>query len=304
MTRFLPLALSLVAGLHILAVSGQESAASCIGRCTNTIRNNFADLKCPDANAAACFCQNPTFPSAILQCSSHCGATWDMISTYLVGDFCKNQQLASPTTGSPPSTTSASPAATTVASTSPAPTTSALPTTSVEVPSTSTSSIAIAPSTSASSVASLLPSEGGAASATKSADPSTAGTVPTSSSSSTSSSTAESASPSATAAEGSASSGLSQAAVAGIGIGVGAAVIAVIGAIICMLLKRRKNKNGRNNDNMEISKPLPGSGRTYSSRQDNYRGGRDASFEKYNDIEMTSNRYEDMIPRTQPRTMV
>ncbi|GAO15141.1 hypothetical protein UVI_02029610 [Ustilaginoidea virens] len=262
MTRFLPLALSLVAGLHILAVSGQESAASCIGRCTNTIRNNFADLKCPDANAAACFCQNPTFPSAILQCSSHCGATWDMISTYLVGDFCK------------------------------------------KVPSTSTSSIAIAPSTSASSVASLLPSEGGAASATKSADPSTAGTVPTSSSSSTSSSTAESASPSATAAEGSASSGLSQAAVAGIGIGVGAAVIAVIGAIICMLLKRRKNKNGRNNDNMEISKPLPGSGRTYSSRQDNYRGGRDASFEKYNDIEMTSNRYEDMIPRTQPRTMV
>ncbi len=54
---------------------------------------------------------------------------------------------------------------------------------------------------------------------------------------------------------------------------------------------------------MDISKPLPGSGRTYPARDDR---GRDSdSYDKYgNDIEMTSNRYEDMIPSQQPRTMV
>lgn len=72
-----------------------------------------------------------------------------------------------------------------------------------------------------------------------------------------------------------------------------------------MLLKGRKRKPSRNGDNMDISKPLPGSGRMYPNREDNYRHARDHSVEKFgNDIEMTSHRYEDMVPRTQPRTMV
>lgn len=54
---------------------------------------------------------------------------------------------------------------------------------------------------------------------------------------------------------------------------------------------------------MEISKPLPGSGLTYPAREDRERN-RD-SYDKYgNDIEMTANRYEDMVPSQQPRTMV
>lgn len=82
----------------------------------------------------------------------------------------------------------------------------------------------------------------------------------------------------------------------GIGVGVGAAVIALAGIVICILLRSRKRTPPR--QSMEISKPLPGSGRAYAGRDHN-------SFEKYgNDIEMTTNRYEDMVPRQQPRTMV
>ncbi|PHH85704.1 hypothetical protein CDD83_49 [Cordyceps sp. RAO-2017] len=83
--------------------------------------------------------------------------------------------------------------------------------------------------------------------------------------------------------------------VVGIGLGVGGAVIALASIGVGLLLRGRKRKP---RPSMEISKPLPGSGRTYGGRGAN-------SFEKYgNDIEMTTNRYEDMVPRQQPRTMV
>ncbi|KAJ4155741.1 hypothetical protein LMH87_000972 [Akanthomyces muscarius] len=64
-----------------------------------------------------------------------------------------------------------------------------------------------------------------------------------------------------------------------------------------------RKKQAAPRHSMDISKPLPGSGRTYPARDDR---GRDSdSYDKYgNDIEMTSNRYEDMIPSQQPRTMV
>ncbi|PHH71547.1 hypothetical protein CDD80_5143 [Ophiocordyceps camponoti-rufipedis] len=89
--------------------------------------------------------------------------------------------------------------------------------------------------------------------------------------------------------------GSPQGTVIGIGIGVGAAVIALAGVVICFLLRGRKQSPRHS---IEISKPLPGSGRAYAGRERN-------SFEKQgNDIEMTSHRYEDMVPRQQPRTMV
>lgn len=83
----------------------------------------------------------------------------------------------------------------------------------------------------------------------------------------------------------------------GIGVGIGVAVIGIAGIGIGLLLRNRRRKPRQS---MEISKPLPGSGRMYPPRDRDH-----SSFEKYgNDIEMTSNRYEDMVPRTQPRTMV
>ncbi|QPG98166.1 hypothetical protein C2857_007327 [Epichloe festucae Fl1] len=300
MGRFLPILLSLIGTLHVIGVSGQ-SAAECIGRCTGKIRDQFKDLQCADANAAPCFCNNPTFPRAVLECSQSCGATMDMVSGYLTSDFCKVQGLVKP---------SESAAASTLASSTPAVTSSAASATS----STTTSSTAAAQTTPISS-ATPAPSSTSSHATTSSTVPgvsssATAETTGSSTSSATSSSTSDTvagatSSAASAAAAGSTSSGLSQAAIAGIGIGIGAAVIAVAGIVICMLLKGRKKKATRKPENMDISKPLPGSGRMYPKREDNYRARRDASFEKYGpDIEMTANRYEDMLPRTQPRTMV
>lgn len=43
----------------------------------------------------------------------------------------------------------------------------------------------------------------------------------------------------------------------------------------------------------------------YAHRNTSFRRNRDYSMEKFgNDLEMTSHRYEDMVPRTQPRTLV
>ncbi len=84
---------------------------------------------------------------------------------------------------------------------------------------------------------------------------------------------------------------------AGIGVGVAAIVIALAVAAFCLLKKRKRTAPRQS---MEISKPLPGSGRTYPTHDHE----RD-SFDKYaNDIEMTSNRYDDMSTGQQPRTMV
>ncbi|KAG8417479.1 hypothetical protein J3458_004982 [Metarhizium acridum] len=144
-----------------------------------------------------------------------------------------------------------------------------------------------------------------AQSTTTSATVETTGTSTKSSLPSSTSDSAASATSSSAATEGSASKGLSQAAIAGIGVGIGAAVIAIAGIVICMLLKARRRKPGRHGHNKDISKPLPGPDRMYAQRDTNFRRDRDHSMEKFgNDLEMTSHRYEDMVPRTQPRTLV
>ncbi|KAK4062725.1 uncharacterized protein Triagg1_9723 [Trichoderma aggressivum f. europaeum] len=83
--------------------------------------------------------------------------------------------------------------------------------------------------------------------------------------------------------------GLSQGAAIGIGVGVAAAVVAIAFAGVFFFLKNRS----RTHDSFDISAPPPSSGRGQGA------------FEKYsNDLELVSNRYEDMVPRQQPRAMV
>ncbi|KAM0744782.1 hypothetical protein ACQRIT_000166 [Beauveria bassiana] len=97
------------------------------------------------------------------------------------------------------------------------------------------------------------------------------------------------------------SSGITSGAAAGIGIGVAIVVVAV--AVIAFCLFRNRKKQAAPRHSIEISKPLPGSGPTYPTRDERDRD-RD-SYDKYgHDIEMTSHRYEDMIPSQQPRNMV
>ncbi|KAG6110876.1 hypothetical protein E4U31_005183 [Claviceps sp. LM219 group G6] len=298
MGRFLPLLLSLIGTLHVVGVFG-DSSAECIGRCAGQVRGKFKDLQCADANAAPCLCANPTFPRAILECSQSCGATMDLVTNYLSSDFCKAQPLAKP---------SASAAASPPASSTPSPTTA--PATSAAPAASSTSPAETTPSTSPTSTStpSLTSSQVDSTTSVPPEASSSVSVVTTDTQSSAPSSTTEAvpaATSSAAAAAASPSPGLSHAAVAGIGVGIGAAVLGLAGVVICALMKGRSKKPGRNADRVAISKPMPAAGRTYPNRDDQYRGGRDGSFEKYGpDIEMTANRYEDMVPRTQPRTMV
>lgn len=102
---------------------------------------------------------------------------------------------------------------------------------------------------------------------------------------------------SAAAAPDAAPSGISHAASVGIGVGIAAAVVGAAIVGFCVY-KNRKKTQKKPRQSMEISKPLPGSGRTYPDNHND----RD-SLDKY-DIEMSSNRYEDMAQGQQPRTMV
>ncbi|KAH6610990.1 extracellular membrane [Trichoderma cornu-damae] len=84
-------------------------------------------------------------------------------------------------------------------------------------------------------------------------------------------------------------SGLSRGAAVGIGVGVAGGVVAIAFAAVFLL---SKNRNRAPHASFDISQP-PSSGHGQGA------------FEKYsNDIEMVSNRYEDMVPRQQPRVMV
>ncbi|KAG5925921.1 hypothetical protein E4U53_003200 [Claviceps sorghi] len=307
MGRFLPLFVSVVGTLHVIGVSGQ-SPYECIGRCTNQIRDKFSEMQCPDANAAPCFCKNAVFPHAILECSQSCGATMDMISGYLTSGFCKGQDLVKPgpTAAASHSTSSKTESATSTAhASSVTSSTTAAEHAPITTPTTTPTPTPSSTSTQVDSTPSI-PSETSSSAPAEKTPAEEASHSSTSASPSTTSEAAAGATSSAAAAAGPPSTGLSPAAIAGIGIGVGAAVLAIAAFIVCALMKGRKENKGHHADKMDISKPMPGSGRTYTTREDQYRPGRDPSLEKYGrgDIEMTANRYEDMVPRTQPRTLV
>ncbi|KAF6822111.1 hypothetical protein CPLU01_12229 [Colletotrichum plurivorum] len=90
---------------------------------------------------------------------------------------------------------------------------------------------------------------------------------------------------------------LSVPAKAGIGVAAGVGVLA-IGLALYLLIRRPKNRAR----SMQISGPMPGSGRDYSG---GYSGGMIGMTSKnYSELEMRSRRYEEMIPRQSPRRVM
>ncbi|KAF4808133.1 GPI-anchored CFEM domain protein [Colletotrichum siamense] len=85
--------------------------------------------------------------------------------------------------------------------------------------------------------------------------------------------------------------GLSVPAKIGIGVGAGVGVLAI--ALALYLLVRRPQNRTRS---MQISGPMPGSGRDY--------GIVGMTGKNYSELEMRSRRYEDMVPRQSPRRMI
>lgn len=95
-----------------------------------------------------------------------------------------------------------------------------------------------------------------------------------------------------------ASSGLPVGAKIGIGVGVGVVgALGIVAIIIIMMRRRRYTPRGR-----QISDPMPGTGAEQGSKPPRL----PPTFSEKNtsDLEMTARRYEDMLPRQQPRQMV
>jgi hypothetical protein len=96
------------------------------------------------------------------------------------------------------------------------------------------------------------------------------------------------------------SAGLSEAAKIGIGVGVGAVVIAAAAVVACLMLRKRRESQGPppGIDRFKISHPMPSDEHAYTHNNNSeydIGGG---------DLEMKSRRYEDMLPREEPRQMV
>ncbi|RFU79535.1 extracellular membrane, cfem domain [Trichoderma arundinaceum] len=294
-----------------------QDVPACVPECSNQVRGQFTQYSCVSADDAACLCGNANFGFGVRDCGqSGCGATDVQIQAYLAGSFCQGQALAFTPTGAPapptsgiPSSAGSPPATTpTGAVTTPSPTTA--PATSSSIPETipQTSSPATSPPTT-SAPPTTTPATTGPATAqtsppsTSTAPPSTSTdavssqTSPPSSTAATSTdpvtSATESSSPASSdtsaAVPQSSGSGLSQGAAIGIGVGVAGGVVAIAFAAVFLFLR---NRSQGAHASFDISQP-PSSGHGQGA------------FEKYsNDIEMVSNRYEDMVPRQQPKVMV
>ncbi|KFA74492.1 hypothetical protein S40288_08508 [Stachybotrys chartarum IBT 40288] len=298
---------SVLAALLALAIYGTsaQEVPACVNDCTSQARSQFPNFSCANADDAGCLCASIDFVYSIRDCASPtCGATEDNVRTHLSTGFCPN--VSPSAEASAPAETSAPPAPSSVApAESEAPSATEAPPSSTEAP-TEASTTSEAPaqevsSTEAPAITSAPPSSSAAISVETSATPATTSTSPSSTVLPTdenddedrNSGNQDNANENDDQDNGD-DSGLPQAAVIGIAVGVGA--VAVAGLLVAFLCWRRRRTSHPRRTNIEISNPMPSGGRSYGSPDHE-------SFEKYGDIEMTT-RYEDMLPRTQPRTMV
>ncbi|KAI0407751.1 hypothetical protein F4802DRAFT_620654 [Xylaria palmicola] len=305
-------------------VSAQENpttASVCSVGCVNGVFVNAPNIGCANGDMSCVCGKTEFFKDGIRDCiAGACAPEGPDVQIPLAEAYADqlcasvaagNSPAPSPTssTAAPPpeatpteTTSSTTPAAVTSTSTSPEPTTES--TSQVESTTSSSSASVTKPSTTLTS--------------------SLATSVSTSTSSSpTVSSTSQPAADSSTAPT---SSGLSTAAKAGIGAGIGAAVLAAVIIGICVCLRRRQGaKTASRVRNYKISEPMTSSG--YQFVNDNGRAqttvpqpiltsqaanadsmGMPTSptslYSNSSDLEAHARRYEDMMPRTQPRTMI
>ncbi|KAJ6443426.1 Fork head protein [Purpureocillium lavendulum] len=313
MGRFTPLLLGALSALHVVGVAALD--ANCIPQCSATTRGEFTKFACVNADDAGCLCVKADFYYGVRDCAKGCGATEADVHQALVGGFCPGKfthpsyaygvlqpaytdanrpDLRGGNLGCGPfqqRATNCSDFHTCGNSYSHSHSHSdaVLHNDNIDLQlldvfhfRNCTANIVEHFSLRSGCIycKNLLRNHNDV---TNRVTQSIGSSTETSAPSTTAAGIPASATSSEAAAGGSSNSGLSQAAVIGIGVGIGAAVIAIAGIVICLLLRNRK-RQPRQHPTFEISKPLPGAGRTY--------GGPDhGSFEKYhNDIELSSNR--------------
>ncbi|KAF5020189.1 hypothetical protein F66182_7794 [Fusarium sp. NRRL 66182] len=305
--------LSTVVALGALQTLGVY-AQDCINTCVDQVKPSVPN--CPDPNDAACVCVSTEFAKGIAECARApgCDALDDAITSALTGGFCVGQTVPpfpAAAATSDAATTSEAPATETTSAPGAPETTSAL----------GAAETTSAPAPDAVTTSSLLPDTPQAPEATpidsaETPDPTVAEESASATDADSSSATSEAAAADATSDpssekegdgesnedEGSSETGMSSSAKAGVGVGVTLGVLALLGvAGFFFWKKRRSQQDDLPRGNMAaMSPPMSSGSRGYPSPDQGSFGEKHGGY----DLEIMSNRYEDMLPREEPRHMV
>ncbi|KAF4447607.1 hypothetical protein F53441_8864 [Fusarium austroafricanum] len=283
--------------LQTLGVYAQSP--DCVNTCVDSVKGT---VNC-DAAQASCVCVSSDFVKGVAECArATCKATDADITTAVSNGFCVGQQLpalppAAATATSGAATTSEAAAATSE-SPSAADITDAVSTSAVSLV---TSGAPEATPTDATETTKAVETggptatESEASSSTTDADSSStiseaAGVIPTSGSSDDDSDKKEESS----------GGGMSGGAKAGVGIGVTIGILALLGLAGFFFWKKRQNQDNLPRGNMAtMSPPMATRDRSYPLPDQGSIGEKNGY-----DLELMSHRYEDMLPREEPRHMV
>ncbi|OTA70802.1 hypothetical protein K449DRAFT_393772 [Hypoxylon sp. EC38] len=343
---------TVVAILGLLGLGIAQDTAGikpCASGCVNGVFANGPNIGCA-ANDLVCVCGKTTaFTDGIHDCVMNACPPQDRDSQLPLAqssgaDQCKaassSAGLLSSATPAPATSAATTPASvesqqaaatpsTAATETSAGTTASPVPTSSPASPTVAASSesaLGVASVDSTSAVAESSAASSPTSSATTSERSSTTGEAAASTETASAETSNEKSSPT--------GSGLSVAARAGIGAGAGVAVVLAAILAFCLISRRRKQKNAAAGriPTMQISEPLPGSGRQYADNVNVSKAG--ASLSKTftpsppsqrsapratsptpapyspssasysSELDAHTQRYEDLLPRTQPHTMI
>ncbi|KAK3348424.1 hypothetical protein B0H65DRAFT_175317 [Neurospora tetraspora] len=306
--------LALLAAAVLVTGQSVDSLPTCAQNCYYSSRDGFAQCTGADQASMACLCPNADFFNAVHDCASKaCQAEFGAQADEYAGTAVAAAHAVCATATVP----AAAPPATSAA---PANSDAAAPPASTTAPETSAAASSVPSAVSSSTEPTSVPTDAAATSATA---PSTAATSTTESSESATStgagaivpvptggsSTSSASAPASTSKDkdedDDAAGGLSKGAKAGIGAGIGVGSLVLLITLALVLFRKRSTPK----DHIKISDPVAG-GRHYASdpyshnnfSRDTSHGG--ITIMSENELEMKSRRYEDMLPRQQPRNMV
>ncbi|TGJ82372.1 hypothetical protein E0Z10_g6385 [Xylaria hypoxylon] len=315
-------------------VSAQDTTPSvCSTGCVNGVFVNAAGMGCANGDTLCVCGKTDSFYGGIRDCVSQACAPDGPDAQIPLAEAYANEICANAVASSAPPPPPAPTSSTAPAPSEAEPTVTEAPVTT-STPAASTSTATPVSSTESSSQSITTSTTVASTEASSSASDTTATSVPVSSQT-TSKSTSVSSSPTtsstsqpvATSSASEATPGLSTAVKAGIGAGVGAAALAAIIITVCVCLRRRqRNKTSSHVRNYKISEPLSASNREFGNDYNRAEAGlpkpiittlpvradpmgmatSPTSLYSTNssDLESHTRRYEDMMPRTQPRTMI
>ncbi|KAI0110744.1 hypothetical protein GGR51DRAFT_75133 [Nemania sp. FL0031] len=322
-------------------VCAQDAPSACAASCVNGVFANAASIGCANGDMV-CVCKQPQqFQDGIRDCiTAACpndapDVQIPLANTY-GSDICAKVEtsntpastISTEALPSEPTSTTAEPTTTptTVASTT-------TPVSSVEPTSQATVSNSEVASTATSASAISSPAAGSSAATSSAASQSAANNQPTTApasslttSASVSPTTSSGSQPTTTSSGTTAANGTSTAVKAGIGAGVGAAALAAAIIAVCACLRRRqRNKTANRVRKYKISEPMSSSGGQFADSISRAESGLPkpivtahpayvdpaglptsptSVYSNSSELEAHARRYEDMVPRTQPRTMI